>query len=164
MSADFLLSILEKVERPDFLIFAGDGMLGFLSEEYLNKFPEGIRPYTTRFISNKGVIEHLVNYPKMAFIYVEGNDDPEIDLSFLGAVRLSGKIFKCKLNFLGLEGSPGPIGGITYRSEGYYEDILRKAVNEGEKFVLVSHTPPYGILDRIPNKGGFKGFEGIFGY
>jgi Icc-related predicted phosphoesterase len=150
LSADFLLSILEKIERPDFLIFAGDGMLRFLSEEYLNRFPEGIRPYTTRFISNKEVIEHLVNYPKMAFIYVEGNDDPEIDLSFLGAIRLSGKIFKCKLNFLGLEGSPGPIGGITYRSEGYYEDILRKAVNEGEKFVLVSHTPPYGILDRIP--------------
>ena len=28
LSANFLLSILEKIERPDFLIFAGDGMCG----------------------------------------------------------------------------------------------------------------------------------------
>jgi len=151
LDADFLIAMLEKVERPDFLIFAGDGLLGFLSYEHLDKFPKDIRNYVDRFIGGrKFSIEYLTNYPKMGFIYVEGNDDPEINLNFLGALRLSGKTFKCKLGFLGLEGSPGPIGGITNRSEEYYREMLNKALEKGEKFVLISHTPPYGVLDKIP--------------
>ncbi len=151
MGADFLLSLLENVERPDFLIFAGDGILGFLSGEYLERFPENVKTYVERFIENGGSkINRIVDYPKITFLYVEGNDDPEIDISFLGAVRLSGRIFKCKLNFLGLEGSSDPIGGITHRTEEYYREILSRAIKTGESYILISHAPPYGILDRIP--------------
>lgn len=148
------MEVFKRCDNPDFLIFAGDGILNLISEEdYLIKNERAykyVKTHLKRYGKTRGIIEDLVKFSKRAFMYVEGNDDPEISLNSKGAIRISGKVFKCFYNFVGLEGSTDPIGGITRREEGYYRETLEKSLKFGENIIIVSHPPPYGLLDRIP--------------
>ncbi len=149
-----MVEVLKKCDVPDFLIFAGDGILNLISERDYPVISESLERYINgyyrKYGKSEGVLSKLVNIPKKAFLYVEGNDDPIINLNSKGAVRISGKSFKCFYNFVGLEGSTDPIGGITRRQEKYYWEVLEKALKIGEKVIIISHAPPYGILDKIP--------------
>lgn len=93
----------------------------------------------------------IVNFPKISFLYVEGNDDPPMDLGIFGAIRLSKRVFKCKnFTFLGIPASSGFIAGINKIDEREIVELLERYIPENENIILVSHMPPYGILDRIP--------------
>ncbi|MEO0138895.1 MAG: metallophosphoesterase [candidate division WOR-3 bacterium] len=167
LKGDFLVEVLKKCDVPDFLIFAGDGILNLISERdypVMDKSLEGyINGHYRKYGKSEGILSKLVNIPKKAFLYVEGNDDPMINLNSKGAIRISGKSFRCFYNFVGLEGSTDPIGGITRREEGYYWEVLENALKVGERMIIVSHAPPYGILDKIPRgtKIGSKSLRGF---
>ncbi len=148
LNSSFLIKILRRIKESDVLIFAGDGILNLIpadAGEYAKMwFKRYGKPSEEDFI-------RIVNFPKIGLLYVEGNDDPPMDLGIFGAIRLSKRAFRCRnFTFIGIPGSSGFIAGINKIDEKEIEGLLEKYIPQNGNIILVSHMPPYGILDRIP--------------
>ncbi len=152
LGGDELLKGLRRFKGVDFLIFAGDGFLNLINPDMIRERTQYVSMYMKRLNIRPPmyILEYLVKFPRIAFLYVEGNDDPNIYLNHFGAIRLSCKIFGCRgYNFIGIPASSGIIKGINTITENKIKGILSKA-KKLKNLIIVSHMPPYGILDRIP--------------
>jgi Icc-related predicted phosphoesterase len=129
--------ILETVEpTPDLLVYAGDDLTRFENtNDGTNQLDELARKTTWE--------QALV---------VRGNDDLPSHLSNIGSEYVTdlnlGVYEKDQIAFLGQEGATIP-PGLNIYSETEVKEHLEKQANEsgGHIQILVSHTPPHGVLD-----------------
>ena len=121
-------------EAPDFILYAGDDLANFF-EEGVNHFSE-LAQYTR---------QHKV-------LAVAGNDDfPEIKIvlnsrnvqDLYGAPLIHGQFA-----FLGVEASTSGPALLKHSEEEVRRHLLKQWQTIKDKTVIIlSHTPPYGILD-----------------
>ncbi|MBN1167550.1 MAG: metallophosphoesterase [Methanospirillaceae archaeon] len=111
-------------------------------------------------ITNMGPVKGVetcfsrINVPSFS---VPGNCDPEDVVTALehsSSVNLHGSVMNLgKLTLVGIGGSnPTPFGTPLEYTDKQLDDILKKPVERMQRSihnVLISHTPPYGILDFI---------------
>lgn len=118
-------------EKPDLIIYCGDDIQRFEN------------------------FEELASKSRFGLLGVIGNDDTRDAKSFLRGKRVydlhDSPVILGEYGFIGLEGSTVPPGYVIY-NEGYVRKHLEKQYslllrNGVDKFIIVSHTPPYGLLD-----------------
>ncbi len=118
--------------QPDLLVYGGDD--------------------TVRF----GDFSQLAARTRLGVAGVMGNDcEPEHRLAFSGPrkwdLHSDPLITEDATGFIGLEGSPPPLGFVTYTEgeaakhlERQFRDVTRRGA---KRVVVVSHAPPKGVLD-----------------
>jgi Icc-related predicted phosphoesterase len=140
-----LIRFIKVQQRPDLILYAGDD---------IRRFREG----------TKNLFQQLAALAKYGLCAVAGNDDKPEVRTLIGGHRVypvhSRALVLGQFAILGIEGAP-----MFPRKEGfdksynmgcllYPEPILRwhmkswtTARFRGKKLIIVSHTPPYGVLD-----------------
>jgi len=125
----------QSIEPVDFILYGGDD-LGRFEEEGFNYFSE--------------LASHTKSNQVLAVI---GNDDLYLQKKVLKAKGVhdlysQSYIFK-NFAFIGLEASTsGP--ALFQHKEEHFEEHLKRQFKQarGKRLVVLSHTPPFGILDR----------------
>ena len=128
---DFMIRLNEPV---DFILYGGDDVARFK-------------------IDNTNIFTLLAERTiQKKVLAVVGNDDDESVKEVLtdkNIIDLHNNPFRFKdFAFMGLEGSTGDMGYILYTEKNaklHLEKQYKKV--KGKKIILVSHTPPYGVLD-----------------
>jgi len=135
---DDLYRILEIVEpTPDLLLYAGDDL--------------------SRFKDNDTEMDHLAELARLTkqqqSLYVRGNDDfpvpfgPHFDEEFTTDLHRTPYPYE-GLVFIGQEGSTQGPGYIVYTEDEVHRHLSeQRTAFEDRTPVLVTHTPPLGILD-----------------
>ena len=135
---DDLYTILETVEpTPDLLLYAGDDL--------------------SRFKNADTDTDHLAELARLTkhqhSLYVRGNDDfprstgPQFDSEFTTDLHRTPYIYE-DLVFIGQEGSTQGPGLITYTEDDVQRHLSEhRTACEDRTAILVTHTPPFGILD-----------------
>ncbi|MCD6331368.1 MAG: metallophosphoesterase family protein [Thermoplasmata archaeon] len=130
-SIEKLIEYLQGIkEKPDFIIYAGEDI--------------------SRFIN---YFEKIASFSKYGLLVVAGNDEPPIVKS-----AISGKnvydlhrkpIFADKYCFIGLEGATSPPGILLYSEKEVWLHLNQKMneIPDDKEIIIISHTPPYGLLD-----------------
>jgi len=107
----------------------------------------------------RNIFEELASYARYGLVAIIGNDDTGAD-----RFRISGKnVYEIHntwvsighLLIVGLEGSTCELGPSGEYSEGSVRLRLELAreISEGKKLLIVSHSPPRGVLDRAMRFG-----------
>jgi len=168
-----LLDILDRLSEPiDIVVYAGDDVERFapprfdlvnLEErgEFLLRKSSGtiliIRKPSLRQ-ADENFFEKIAKKAKAGLIAVSGNDNP------LGPAHIYGeKVYDVyrtwvkigRFLFVGLEGAPYQSRSSLHSESAYAVrlELAKKLLNEGEKFIIVSHVPPRGILDYAKRMG-----------
>jgi Icc-related predicted phosphoesterase len=135
---DDLYTILETVEpTPDLLLYAGDDL--------------------SRFKNPDTDTDHLAELTRLTkhqqSLYVRGNDDfppstgPQFDPKFTTDLHRTPYTHE-NLVFIGQEGSTQGPGLITYTEDEVQRHLSKqRTACEDRTPILVTHTPPFGILD-----------------
>ena len=125
--------IREMVPKPDVIVYAGDD---------LNRFEE----------EGRNLFSQLGEFAEHGVLAIAGNADTLDCKRVLNAKHVHDLHEKPyiigDIAFVGQEGSGGD-GGLFPYPEKEIREHLKKQVNEvkRKKLVLVSHNPPYGLLD-----------------
>jgi len=135
---DDLYTILETVEpTPDLLLYAGDDLSRF-------KDPDTDTDHLAE-------LARLTKYQQS--LYVRGNDDfpppagPEFNTAYTTDLHATPYTHE-NLVFIGQEGSTQGPGLITYSEEDVQRHLSeQRTACEDRTPILVTHTPPFGILD-----------------
>ena len=131
-----VFSFVQDLEDPvDFILYGGDD-IGRFEEEGVNHFAE-----LSKYTKHRKVLA------------VIGNDDlPEVKRVLEGKnvhdLHQKPFIFQ-NFAFIGLEASTSEPAIIRYSEEEVKEHLKEQHSEvKGKKLIILSHTPPYGILDR----------------
>ncbi len=135
---DDLYTILESVvPTPDLLLYAGDGLSRF-------KDPDSDTDHLTQLAR---LTEHQQS------LYVRGNDDlppqigPKFNTEYTTDLHTTPYIHE-NFVFIGQEGSTQGPGHIIYTEDEIQKHLSeQRTVCEDRTPIVVSHCPPYGILD-----------------
>ena len=105
--------------------------------------------------SKTNVFEELSNYARYGLVAVIGNDDDIVARAWIrgkNVFDLHSSLVKIGTIFIvGLEGSTcglGPSGKYLESDVKLRLEFVQKKVGNMEKILIVSHTPPKGVLDR----------------
>jgi len=143
--------VKELSEKPDFIIYAGDDIGRF------NKIPEKELPkpfqkmYAENF-PNKNYFEELAKNSRYGLLAVAGNDD----LPFIVKAIYGKNVFNIYTQpfvfedyvFVGIEGSTKSPGLLLHSEKEIWNKLVRVLEEyPDKKVIIVSHTPPYKILD-----------------
>lgn len=137
-----LVRFIKALEKPDLVLYAGDDIKRFRAD-------------------GKNYLRELAKLSRFGLCAVAGNDDLA-DARKLIAGRGVHAVHSCALvlgrfAIVGVEGAPlskdlGPNYNLGYLL--YPERILAEQMKrwsdrafQGKKLIVVSHTPPYGVLD-----------------
>ncbi len=134
---DDLYTILETVEpTPDLLLYAGDDLARFKCSD-----------------TNTDHLSELARLTKhQRSIYVRGNDDPpptgpQFDPKYTTNLHTAPYTHE-SLVFIGQEGSTRGPGLLTYTEEEVQQHLSeQRTAYEDHTPILVTHTPPFGLLD-----------------
>jgi len=154
-SIEKLIEFLQRLnEKPDYIIYAGDDIARF------NKVGDRSRKDSVSSIIHRGEVDRYKNYFEEiakfsvhGLLVVSGNDDlPFVRSAIRGknVYNLHGQVVvNGDYAFIGLEGSTEPPGLLIYSEEDVwlYLNSMLKEVPPDKKIILVSHTPPYSLLD-----------------
>lgn len=104
------------------------------------------------FRNKSNYFEKIASYSKHGLCVVAGNDDPPFMRHAIHGKKVynihDNPLFIENYAFMGQEGSSGTIGKLLYS-----EDRIRKHLDtfltqvDNRQIIIVSHTPPYKILD-----------------
>lgn len=142
LSMEILLDAAKDI-KPDLIIYAGDDTIRFSSKEQQN--------------NHENIFSLLSKHAKYGILAVIGNDCLKEHKKIItdgGAIDLHEKsmIFE-NIGFIGIEGGTKdteiPIGSVLYSDKEIEKHLIAqfKQVSKCNKMVVVSHNPPYGILD-----------------
>jgi len=148
---EMLIKYIEELDQePDVIVYAGDDI------ERFNKIPVAKIPKDFREIfvngANTNYFEKIAKYSKHGLVAVAGNDDPPFITNAIRGKNVY-NIFEKPLiiddyAFIGQEGSTRGPGYLVYQENEVLDELNRKSIqNPSEKIIVVSHTPPFGILD-----------------
>ncbi|WP_456321241.1 ribonuclease H-like domain-containing protein [Palaeococcus sp. (in: euryarchaeotes)] len=122
-------------QKPDIIVYAGDDISRFNGN------------------TSKNYFEKFAKLSKYGLVAVAGNDDIRSVRSLIKGKDVYNlhdiPLILDDYAFIGLEGATKP-PGILLHSESYVKKHLNKKLKEipkDKKIIVVSHTPPYGILD-----------------
>jgi len=152
-SIEALIEYLRRMDKkPDIIVYAGDDISRF------NKIPEEnipdklIEPYLESS-PQKNYFEEIASLSRHGLCAVAGNDDlPFVRYAIRGknVYNLHEKpLVVGRYAFIGLEGATKPPGLLLYSEEQvrtHLSRMLRKVPCD-KKIIVVSHTPPRGLLD-----------------
>lgn len=143
-----LRELKSKIDDCDFMVCAGD--------------------LTIRSNGLMDICKELNSWGKEILIVPGNNEKPEaIDLmskTFNGINNIHEKIVKKgELNFAGIGGGLTSIFKMPFEnSEKNFKELLQR-FNGVNKLILISHTPPYGILDE-PRPGEHLGSKELLNF
>lgn len=126
-----MLENLVERERGDFLLVAGD--ITHFSPDGVHIFEEIVSDFSGEVIAVHGNCDFFdaFRYRKLKFEFIHGKT-----------------VVKNGIHFHGLGGSPKtPFNTPSEYSESHYNELINGFIF-GDFNVLVSHSPPYGILDK----------------
>ncbi len=141
--------------RPDVLLYAGDDVVRFGGRQLSDDASGSWRP-TAPIGLEASTTNHFVRLAKRTRLglgAVIGNDCAPADRGIIAGSRVWNLHDKPKLiggfGVIGLEGSPGSIGFVTYREEDASQHLRASAAHfrRGTPLIVVSHAPPRGCLD-----------------
>jgi len=151
-SIEMLIEYIEELDKePDIIVYAGDDIQRF------NRIPnpkttEGCQKEFPNDAQNINYFEIIAQYSKHGLVAVAGNDDPPFITNAIQGKNVY-NIFKEPFIvddyvFIGQEGSTKGPGCLIY-SESAVLDELNQKSNQypSKKIIIVSHPPPFGILD-----------------
>lgn len=130
---DLLGYIGNLARKPDVIIYAGDDINRFNAD-------------------GNNLFVELAKGARCGVLAVVGNDDPHDIKKIISAPRVhdlhDSPFVVGKWAFVGQEGAVGDIGVVLYSEEAVkrHLDAQLRSFNR-KKIILVSHAPPYGVLD-----------------
>ncbi|MDG6249512.1 ribonuclease H-like domain-containing protein [Methanocalculus sp.] len=151
-SIEMLIEYIEELDKkPDIIVYAGDDIRRF-NKIPENKSSEKFREEFYTDTPNCNYFEKIAQYSKHGLVAVAGNDDPPLITNAIQGKNVY-NIFKEPFIvedyiFIGQEGSTKGPGFLIYSENEVLDGLNRKSKQyPSEKIIIVSHTPPFGILD-----------------
>jgi len=138
-------------EKPDLIVYAGDDISRF-NRSTGAKDVRKTHGSRNEMMSSVNYFEELARYSNNGLLVVAGNDDSPNDVKSIrgkrvlnihnNPVKVKGRVF------IGLEGAVKPPGPLIHTELEIREVLKRlpKSASLCDK-VVVSHTPPYDVLD-----------------
>jgi Icc-related predicted phosphoesterase/uncharacterized protein YprB with RNaseH-like and TPR domain len=151
---DKLIEFIEELhKRLDIIVYAGDDIVRF-NKISIKKIPEPLKEIylTSGGRPSENYFEKLAMLSRYGLVAVAGNDDSPFVKSVISGKNVYNihekPLVLGDYAFIGLEGSTSGPGVLIYNEkevETHLNKMLEKVPNK--KLIIVSHTPPYGILD-----------------
>ncbi len=135
---DFIKWLSRRPNSPDLIMYAGDDCQRFRPGLYTNYF------------------ERIAKHSRYGLVAVIGNDDTPDTRDLIEGKKVY-EIYRTAVRIgpfviVGLDGAPTsrerPGIGFTLHSEGDIASYLNRVIAFPERILLVSHSPPYGVLDK----------------
>lgn len=134
---DRLIDHIEREElKPDLIVYAGDDIwknARFSKPQGSNGF-ERLAQYSTYGVF--GVIGNDCKIPHKRYLNGENVYDIHDEVRMVDG-----------FHFIGMEGATGGIGHTLYAEEEVQSHLKDRAKGKRKRIILVSHSPPLGILD-----------------
>lgn len=143
--------VKELSKKPDFIIYAGDD-IGRFNKIPEKEIPEQFKKIYANSFPNKNYFEELAKHSKHGLLAVAGNDEPPFIVNAICGKNVFNIYSKPSVFedcvFVGIEGSTKSRGILLHSEKEVWDklDITLKE-NPNKKMIIVSHTPPYEILD-----------------
>jgi len=152
-SIEKLVEYLKRMnEKPDLIVYAGDD-IGRFNKIPKERIPKHLRKLYLNTSISKNYFEEIARFSKYGLFAVAGNDDLPFVRYAINGKNVYNVYEKPRIVsnyvFIGLEGATKPPGILLYSEEQVWDYLNRFAdkIPQDKKIIIISHTPPYKLLD-----------------